>query len=137
MPAALAQLEGALALAEPERYLRVFINEGQPMEALLRLAAKRGITPVYVRSLLAAFGPSASRRKTLHPDQIEALSERELDVLRLLRSDLDGPGIARHLMISLNTMRTHSKNVYEKLGVNNRRSAVRRAEELDLLRGNH
>ena len=136
MSAALAQLEGALTLAEPERYLRVFVNEGRPMEALLKLAAKRGIAPVYVRTLLAAFGPSESRRKTLHPDLIEALSERELDVLRLLRSDLDGPGIARHLMISLNTMRTHSKNVYEKLGVNNRRSAVRRAEELELLRGN-
>ena len=66
---------------------------------------------------------------------IEPLSERELDVLRLLRSDLDGPDIARELTISLNTMRTHTKNVYEKLGVNNRRSAVRRAEELELLQG--
>jgi LuxR family maltose regulon positive regulatory protein len=54
-------------------------------------------------------------------------------VLRLLRTELDGPEIARKLMVSLNTMRTHTKNIYTKLGVNNRRAAIRRAEELDLL----
>ena len=64
---------------------------------------------------------------------IEPLSERELDVLRLLGTDLDGPEIARHLTVSLNTVRTHTKNLYSKLGVNSRRAAVRRAEELDLL----
>jgi LuxR family maltose regulon positive regulatory protein len=64
---------------------------------------------------------------------IEPLSDRELDVLRLLRTDLGGPDIARELIVSLNTMRTHTKNIYAKLGVNNRRAAVRRAEELDLL----
>ena len=64
---------------------------------------------------------------------IEPLSERELDVLRLLATDLDGPDIARGLMVSLNTMRTHTKNIYAKLGVNSRRAAVRRAEELNLL----
>ena len=65
----------------------------------------------------------------------EPLSGRELDVLRLLGTDLDGPDIARELFVSLNTMRTHTKNVYAKLGVSNRRAAVRRAEELDLLSG--
>jgi len=55
-------------------------------------------------------------------------------VLRLLATDLDGPDIARELVVSLNTVRTHTKNIYAKLGVNNRRTAVRRAEELDLLR---
>jgi LuxR family maltose regulon positive regulatory protein len=58
---------------------------------------------------------------------IEPLSERELDVIRLLASDLDGPDIARELVVSLNTVRTHTKNIYAKLGVNNRRAAVRRA----------
>ena len=53
-------------------------------------------------------------------------------MLRLLGTDLNGPDIARELMVSLNTMRTHTKNIYSKLGVNNRRAAVRRAEELDL-----
>ena len=65
---------------------------------------------------------------------IEPLSERELDVLRLLGTDLDGPDIARELVVSLNTVRTHTKNIYAKLGVNNRRAAVRRAAELDLAR---
>jgi LuxR family maltose regulon positive regulatory protein len=60
------------------------------------------------------------------------LSERELDVLRLLATDLDGPEIASQLMVSLNTMRTHTKSVYSKLCVNKRRAAVRRAEELEL-----
>jgi LuxR family maltose regulon positive regulatory protein len=63
---------------------------------------------------------------------IEPLSERELEVLRLLRSELSGPEIAQQLIVSLNTFRTHTKNIFNKLGVNNRRAAVQRAEELDL-----
>ena len=64
---------------------------------------------------------------------VEPLSERERDVLRLLGTDLSGPDIARELMVSLNTLRTHTKNIYDKLGVNNRRAAVHRAKELKLL----
>jgi LuxR family maltose regulon positive regulatory protein len=63
---------------------------------------------------------------------VEPLSERELEVLKLLRSELSGPEIAQQLIVSLNTLRTHTKNIFNKLGVNNRRAAVRRAEELDL-----
>ena len=63
---------------------------------------------------------------------VEPLSERELDVLRLLRTDLSGPEIARELMVSLSTMRTHTRNIYTKLGVTNRRAAIHRAEELAL-----
>jgi LuxR family transcriptional regulator, maltose regulon positive regulatory protein len=100
------------------------------MTVLLKAAAKQGIAPNIVRRLLAA--GTADRTPT---DQglIEPLSARELDVLRLLGSDLDGPDIARELVVSLNTVRTHTKNIYAKLGVNNRRAAVRRAEELQLL----
>jgi len=65
---------------------------------------------------------------------VESLSPRELDVLRLLASELNGPDIARELVLSLNTIRTHTKNIYAKLGVTNRRAAVRRAHELKLLR---
>ena len=89
----------------------------------------------YIHKLLAAFG----KHEDVHPSSfipqslVEPLSERELDVLRLLGTDLNGPEIARELMVSLNTMRTHTKNIYTKLGVNNRRAAVHRAEELDLL----
>ena len=80
--------------------------------------------------------PPLARPRTARPRRqglIEPLSERELDVLRLLGTDLDGPDIARELVVSLNTVRTHTKNIYAKLGVNNRRAAVRRAAELDLL----
>lgn len=129
---ALVPLERALTLAEPEGYVRLFVDEGAPMAALLDAAAKRGIAQNYVRQLLTAFGKSEGKPPA---DQhlLEPLSERELDVLRLLGSELDGPDIARELMVSLNTMRTHTKNIYSKLGVNNRRAAVRRAEELGLL----
>jgi LuxR family maltose regulon positive regulatory protein len=64
---------------------------------------------------------------------IEPLSERELEVLRLLRSDLGGPDMARQLFVSLNTLRSHTKSIYAKLGVGSRRAAVRRAEELGLI----
>jgi LuxR family maltose regulon positive regulatory protein len=129
---ALRHLVRALSLAAPEGYVRVFINEGQPMEALLKIAAKRHLGVDYANRLLAAFGPPQPK-PSMHPDLIEALSERELDVLRLLGSDLGGPEIARELAISDNTMRTHTKNIYEKLGVNSRRAAVSRAEDLKLL----
>jgi LuxR family maltose regulon positive regulatory protein len=132
MGAALVHLQRAVALAEPQGYVRLFVDEGPPMEALFKLALKRGLAPAYLRKLLAAFDPSAALPHK-HPDLIEPLSERELDVLRLLASDLGGTEIARELMVSPNTMRTHTKNIYDKLGVNSRRSAVRRAEELGLL----
>ena len=129
---ALAALERALTLAEPEGYVRVFAGEGPPMTSLLRAAAKQGIAPSYVRRLLAAVNGSDDR-SPLRQGLIDPLSERELEVLRLLGSDLDGPDIARELTVSLNTVRTHTKSIYAKLGVNNRRAAVRRAGELDLL----
>jgi LuxR family maltose regulon positive regulatory protein len=133
IPAALARLERAMTLAEPEGYVRVFIDEGPPMASLLRAAAKQGITPSYVRRLLAA-GTTAEDNSPVKQALIEPLSERELDVLRLLGTELDGPAIARELMVSLNTMRTHTKNIYAKLAVTNRRAAVRRAAELGLPR---
>ena len=133
IPAALVPLERALTLAEPEGYVRIVVDEGPPMAVLLEAAAARGISPSYVRRLLSAFGNTEDRAPAKQ-NLIERLSERELDVLRLLATDLDGPDIARELVVSLNTVRTHTKNIYAKLGVNNRRAAVRRAEELDLLR---
>jgi LuxR family maltose regulon positive regulatory protein len=130
---ALVPLERALSLAEPEGYVRVFADEGAPMAALLEAAAKQGIAPTYVRRLLAAISGGAEHRTPPRQALIEPLSERELDVLRLLASDLDGPAIAAELVVSLNTVRTHTKNIYAKLGVNNRRAAVSRATEIDLL----
>lgn len=130
--AALTTLRSAVALAEPEGYLRVFADEGEPMGRLLAALTKRdGSTPYLRRLQTATVGariPQASRQGLIDP-----LSDRELDVLRLLGSDLGGPEIARELVISLNTLRTHTKNVYAKLGVTSRREAVRRAAELGLL----
>jgi LuxR family maltose regulon positive regulatory protein len=131
IPAALVPLQQALTLAEPEGYVRVFVDEGPPMAVLLEKAAKHGIAPNSVRQLLTAFG-SAEDRTPVTQVLIEPLSERELEVLRLLGTGLNGPEIARELVVSLNTMRTHTKNIYSKLGVTNRRAAVRRAEELDV-----
>ena len=122
-------LERALTLAEPEGYARIFVDEGPPMVRLLEAAAKRRTAPAYVRQLLAALG-KAEHGPPVTPLLMEPLSERELDVLRLLGTDLDGPEIARQLVVSLSTLRTHTRSIYSKLGVNNRRAAVRRAEEL-------
>ena len=130
--AALVPLERALALAEPEGYVCVFLDEGAPMAALLEGAARRAIAPAYVLRLLSASGQAGPGVAAEQP-LVEPLSERELDVLRLLASDLDGPDIAAELVVSLNTMRSHTKSIYAKLGVNSRREAVRRAAELDLL----
>ncbi|GAA1646519.1 LuxR C-terminal-related transcriptional regulator [Georgenia ruanii] len=128
--AAQAALRRAITLAEPEGYVRVFADEGRPLVTVLRAVEKQGASRAYVRRLLAAAVPSAGGAA---PQLIAPLSDRELDVLRLLRTDLSGPEIARELVVSLNTVRTHTKNVYAKLGVTSRRAAVRRAEELGLL----
>jgi LuxR family transcriptional regulator, maltose regulon positive regulatory protein len=125
--AALPRLSRALALAEPEGYVRTFAAEGAPMTALLEAAVTYGIMPDYAGRLLAA--GDRPRRQPLE----EPLSERELEVLRLLGTDLDGPGIARQLVIGLSTVRSHTKSIYAKLGVSSRRAAVRRGEELRLL----
>ncbi len=131
-PVALVSLERALLLAEPEGYVRVFLDEGPPMTALLERSAKHGIARSYVGQLLAAT-TRPEGATPINQGLIEPLSERELDVLRLLASDLNGPAIAAELVVSLNTVRSHTKSIYAKLGVNDRRAAVRRAEELDLL----
>jgi LuxR family maltose regulon positive regulatory protein len=128
---AMASLDRAVALAEPEGYVRVFIDEGPRMAALLKLAAKQPNAPSYVRRLLAA-AVTAEGAAALAQPLIEPLSERELEVLRLLETDLSGPDIARELVVSLSTVRTHTQNIYTKLGVNSRRAAIRRAAELDL-----
>jgi LuxR family maltose regulon positive regulatory protein len=126
---ALAALRRALSLAEPEGYVRTFIAEGAPMAALLEAAVAHGISNESARRLL-----NAGNRPRPQP-LAEPLSERELEVLRLLATDLDGPGIAEELVVALSTVRSHTKSIYSKLAVNGRRAAVRRAEELGLTTG--
>jgi LuxR family maltose regulon positive regulatory protein len=137
IPAALACLQRALTLAEPEGYVRVFLDES-PSNGL---AAKSG-RETGDRTELCPPPPGRSCQQTegtapVQQGLIEPLSERELDALRLLGSDLDGPDIARELVVSLNTVRSHTKNIYAKLGVSNRRAAVRRAQELQLMSRTH
>jgi LuxR family maltose regulon positive regulatory protein len=130
---AVQTLGEALELAAPGGLLRLFVDEGAPMAALLRKAVKGGVALVFGQRVLAAFeGTAVSQAPTtqLLPDP---LSDRELEVLKLLTTELTGPEITSELMVSLNTMRTHTKNIYSKLGVNSRRTAVRRAKELNLL----
>jgi LuxR family maltose regulon positive regulatory protein len=132
MLAALASLQRAVSLAEPELYVRIFVDEGAPMGSLLRALASQGSAGSYARRFLAISSTTDHDRPVKQP-LVEPLSERELDVLRLLGTDLNGPEIARELVVSLNTMRTHQKNIYAKLGVKNRRAAVRQGDELKLL----
>ncbi len=126
---ALAALERALTLAEPDGWARVFLDQGPPIAALLGAVAQRHPGWASVQRLAGGPAPAGRRGQGL----VDPLSDRELDVLRLLRGDLGGPAIARELIVSVNTLRTHTKSIYAKLGVNSRRAAVRRAEELGLL----
>jgi LuxR family maltose regulon positive regulatory protein len=139
--AALTALTRALRLAEREGYVRLFADEGLPMMHLLREAAARGILPDYTGTLLVACGveeqagagmPPLSSSPASQP-LIEPLSQRELAVLRLLRTELSGPEIARELVIGLSTVRTYTKSIYSKLDVTSRRAAVKRAAELGLI----
>ena len=132
VPDAAASLERSLLLAEPEGYARLFVDEGAPMAGLLEAIVARDSVRAYARRLLTLFGardavaPSGDRVAGL----AEPLSEREREVLRLLATEMSGPEIARLLVVSLNTVRTHTQRIYTKLGVSSRRAAVLRAQEL-------
>jgi LuxR family maltose regulon positive regulatory protein len=163
-PAALKPLQKALLLAEPEGYVRMFVDEGEPMRLLIsdfRLQIEKSPRhaigedmeemkemKAYTAQLLAAFSktPNALVPKSTIPNLLvpgslqgkpeilpEPLSQRELEVLRMFKTELSGPEIARELVIALSTVRTHTKSIYNKLNVNNRRAAVKRAAELNLI----
>ena len=129
---ALVPLERALALAEPEGYLRIFVDEGPPMADLLEEAAKQGTTPSYVRQLWAAFGKAEGRGSGAQP-LIEPLSQRELEVLELVAQGLSNREISERLFVALNTVKGHNRRIFGKLGVQRRTKAVARARELGLL----
>jgi LuxR family maltose regulon positive regulatory protein len=135
-PAAVVALQDALGRAEPDCHVRLFLHSGQAVTTLLRSMASQADPPPHLETVLAAAAgapePAAPPGGSDGPALVDELSPRELDVLRLLRSELTGPEIATELVVSLNTVRTHTKNVFMKLGVNSRRAAVRRADELGL-----
>jgi LuxR family maltose regulon positive regulatory protein len=147
LPRAVETLELALALAAPEGFVRMFVDEGEPMAALLRHAAARGIATSYAYQLLAAFPEQAGkspppvdeRPESPRPGPwrsvslIEPLTDRELEVLRLVEAGASNARIAKQLVIAPGTVKRHLNNIYAKLDVGSRTHAVARARELGVL----
>jgi LuxR family maltose regulon positive regulatory protein len=148
--AAAAALERCLALAEPEGYVRLFVDEGKGMEMLLQVFRLRRISSQvesghlrsYVDQLLAAFGGNKSVQSNFQPSPfqpstlIDPLSERELEVLRLIGAGYSNSEIAAQLFLSLNTVKKHTSNIFGKLGVESRTQAVAAARRSGLLADN-
>ncbi len=133
IPPALVSLERALTLAEPEGYVRIFVDEGPAMAALLREAAVRSASPNYVSQLQAAFGKVEAEKPGTQQPLIEPLSEREIEVLQLVAQGLSNREIGERLFLALNTVKGHNRNIFGKLEVQRRTEAVARARELGLL----
>jgi LuxR family maltose regulon positive regulatory protein len=140
MQAALDSLGQALTLAHDQGYVRLFVDEGQPMAELLRFAISQNIASDYASKLLATFpkvvlSPVPINKESTVNTQVlaEPLSEREIEVLRLMAKGYKYQEIAETLFVSINTVRHHTRNVYSKLDVNNRTQAIGRAKELNLL----
>jgi LuxR family maltose regulon positive regulatory protein len=137
----LSSMEQALTLAEPEGYVRSFIEPGPVMEELLRGCITHGIAVAYAGKLLNAFQAEDHFKVGIPPSggelgdiqYLDPLSDRELEVLRLLTTSLTQREIAESLFISVNTLRSHIKSIYNKLDVHSRMAAVGRAQDLDLL----
>jgi LuxR family maltose regulon positive regulatory protein len=156
---ALATLERALALAEPEGYVRIFVDEGEPLRVLIsdfRLSIEKQTSgtggekslPAYVDRLLAAFparvsgplpqsatlAPHASAGvSNLQSTMVEPLSKRELEVLRLIAEGFSNQEIAEHLVVGKSIVKTHVNRIFSKLGATSRKQAIARAQELNLL----
>ena len=134
---ALSDLSRAMALAEPGGFVRLFADEGQPMQALLQRAATRGAAPAYTARLLAAIRPPAPWVSDGQGPQrgmlAEPLTEREREILRLLAAGASNPEIARKLIVAVSTVKTHVHHTLGKLNVRSRARAVARARELNLL----
>jgi LuxR family maltose regulon positive regulatory protein len=136
---ALRPLSQALTLGKPQGYVRIFVDEGEPMAHLLYRAAAHGITPGYTGALLAALqnlrlapvGESEVREPI--SGIIDPLSVRELEVLDCLAEGLSNREIAQQLTISLTTVKTHTRNIYRKLDVNSRTQAVARGKALGII----
>ncbi|HNB53149.1 MAG TPA: LuxR C-terminal-related transcriptional regulator, partial [Anaerolineales bacterium] len=135
---AIHHLEEALALAEPDGFIRLFVDEGTPMFRLVTEASARGIRPEYVAKLLAAFEAEAQKgeEKIFQPASqplIEPLSQRELEVLHLIAQGLSNLEIGERLYLSENTVKGHNQKIFGKLHVQRRTEAVARARALGLL----
>ena len=136
-PQAVDSLDRAWSVVpEPDGYMRLFLDEGEPMIGLLADAEQQGIAGDHAGRLLRLASSKAVVPTPLQPpprSSAAELSKRELQVLRLLDSDLSAPEIARELFVSYNTVRTHTKHIFTKLEVSTRPAAVRRARERGLM----
>lgn len=132
MDQALAVLAKALSLAQPEGYMRVFLDEGEPMAKLLYQAHSHHIGGGYAADLLSAIGLSMGAAHLPAQLLIEPLSLRELEVLKLNESGCSNQEIAAKLVISIATVKRHITNIYTKLGVQSRTQAISRGKELGL-----
>lgn len=134
---ALDLLRRALALAEPEGYIRLFVDEGEAMRDLLRHIAAQGTAWGYTQQVLAAFNepsqPVTSAAEAKADGLVNPLTDREVEVMRLIAIGMKNREIADHLFISLSTVKRHIANAYGKMDVGHRTEAVARARELNLL----
>jgi LuxR family maltose regulon positive regulatory protein len=136
---ALTTLGQALSLAEPEGYIRMFVDEGASIAPLLYQAIEQNIAPEYAGRLLAAFSDAdfepgkQAKRPSAESELIEPLTEREVEVLQLIAEGLSNREIAQQLFLSLSTVKVHTHNIYSKLGVNSRTQAIARAKTLEIL----
>jgi LuxR family maltose regulon positive regulatory protein len=130
---AISELKAALEIAEGAGCLRVFLDQGLALKPLLQRAKSQNIHPEFIDRVLNAFSGPIILEKGEPQSFVDPLSGRELDVLRLLRTNLTAPEIADEMVIGVNTVRSHIKNIYSKLAVHKRSEAVSRAKDLGLL----
>jgi len=128
---AVNSLSQALTIGQPEGFIRTFTDQGPALTPILREAALRGIHPEYVGEILSALAEPSG--KTALPPEVEPLSEREMDVLRLLAAGLTNKQIAEQLFVSISTVKSHVHHISSKLNVSNRTQAVAQARQLNLL----
>ncbi|HSU85081.1 MAG TPA: LuxR C-terminal-related transcriptional regulator, partial [Thermoanaerobaculia bacterium] len=136
--AALTCLRRSLALAEPEGFVRIFVDEGPGLSRLIRQAAPGAVSPAYARRLAEAFGEEPSPEPAAPPraasqELPEPLSDREVEVLQLIATGLSNADTGRKLFIAPSTVKKHLENIYAKLGTRNRTQAIARAREAGLL----
>lgn len=127
----------AVRVGEMESYIRIFIDHGQSLRPLLREIISRGVAVGYVKKLLSEIDkkPGGEKQDQSTPPRqlVEPITEREIEVLRLLESSLSSVEISRELYLSVNTVRTHIRNIYSKLGAHRRIEAIQKAKELKLI----
>ena len=128
-------LKRALTMAEPEGYVHLFVNEGVVMAQLLSSITDQKFMPTYINKLLTSFGNDEQTitEKPAPQPLVDPLSDRELEILTGISAGLKNKEIAAQLFVSINTVHYHTKNIYGKLGVNNRTKAVAKAKALNLL----